>query len=81
MNPTGSSNLEVHAVAALLDDRAGRVDAAADVLAARFATAAWSGPAADRYRNLMIERRNELRAGADVLREAATALRLSGGDA
>ena len=74
-------NPEVQSIAALLEDRAARVDAAADVLAARFATATWSGPAADRYRGLMIERRNELRAGADALRDAATALRLSGGHA
>ena len=70
-------NPEVHSIAALLDDRASRVDAAADVLAARFATATWSGPAADRYRALMIERRNELRAGADALRAAANALRVA----
>lgn len=70
-------NPDVHAIAALLDDRAARVDAAADVLAARFATATWSGPAADRYRGVMIERRNELRAGADALRNAANALRIA----
>ena len=74
-------NADGFAIAALLDDRAGRVDAAADLLAARFATATWSGPAADRYRALMIERRNELRAGADALRDAATVLRLAGGPA
>ncbi len=70
-------NAETAAIAALLEDRAARVDAAADVLAARFATATWSGPAADRYRGLMIERRNELRAGADALRDAAHALRVA----
>jgi hypothetical protein len=70
---------DVHAVAALLDDRASRVDASADVLASRFATAAWSGPAADRFRTLMIERRNEMRAAADALRDAAHAMRLSSG--
>jgi hypothetical protein len=70
-------NPEVHAIAALLEDRAARVDAAADVLAARFATATWSGPAADRYRTLMMQRRNDLRAGADALRGAAQALRIA----
>lgn len=72
-------SVDVHAIAALLDDRAARVDAAGDVLAARFATATWSGPAADRYRAVMVERRNEMREGADALRGAATALRLSAG--
>lgn len=70
-------NAEAQSIAALLDDRAARVDAAADMLAARFATATWSGPAADRYRNVMIQRRNELRAGADALRDAANSLRVA----
>ncbi len=75
MNPAAAT--ELHAIASLLDDRAGRVDAAADVLAVRFATASWSGPAADRYRVVMVERRNELRAGAEALRHAAHAMRLA----
>lgn len=79
MNPAAAA--EIHVIAALLDDRAARVDAAADVLASRFAVATWSGPAADRFRLVMIERRNEMRAGADALREAAHALRLGGSGA
>ena len=69
---------ELHTVAALIEDRAGRLEASADVLASRFAAAAWSGPAADRFRVLMVQRRNDLRAGADALREAAHAIRLAG---
>lgn len=68
---------ELVAVAALFDDRAGRIEAAADVLAARAATATWAGPAADRFRALMVQRRNEMRAGAFALRDAAHALRLA----
>ncbi|HUR77974.1 MAG TPA: hypothetical protein VMZ22_08495 [Acidimicrobiales bacterium] len=70
---------ELHSVASLFDDRAARLDASADVLAARFATATWSGPAADRFRVLMVQRRNDMRASADALREAAHALRLAVG--
>ncbi|MBA2607735.1 MAG: hypothetical protein H0U92_02225 [Actinobacteria bacterium] len=66
---------ELQATAALLDDRAARIESAGDVLATRAATATWSGPAADRFRLLMVERRNELRAGALALRDAAHAVR------
>jgi uncharacterized protein YukE len=68
---------ELHAVAALFDDRAARLEATADTLAARAATATWAGPAADRFRALMVERRNELRAGADALRTAAHTMRVA----
>ncbi len=68
---------ELHAVAALLDDRASRLDASGDVLAARTVTATWSGPLADRFRVLMVKRRNELRVAADALRDAAQAMRLT----
>ena len=67
---------ELQSTAALFDDRAGRLEAAADMLATRAATATWAGPAADRFRLLMVERRNELRLGAASLRDAAHALRL-----
>ena len=61
------SSVELQAAAALLDDRAARVEASADVLAARFATATWAGPAADRFRATIIQRRNEMRAcGSNV---------------
>jgi hypothetical protein len=73
------SAAEAQAVAALLDDRAARVEASADVLAARFATATWAGPAADRFRAVVIQRRNEMRDGADALRAAAHAVRVSAG--
>lgn len=69
---------ELHATAAILDDRATRLEASADVLAARFATATWAGPAADRFRVLMVQRRNDVRTAADGLRAAAHALRLAG---
>jgi uncharacterized protein YukE len=75
------STAELHAAAALLDDRAQRIDAAADTLASRIATATWAGPAADRFRTTIIGRRNEMRAGADALRAAAHAMRLAGGRA
>ena len=77
MNAAAAS--ELHATAALLEDRAGRLEASADVLAARAAPATWSGPAADRFRALMGERRNAMRAGADVLRQAARAMTAAGG--
>jgi uncharacterized protein YukE len=70
---------ELHAVAALLDDRAGRLEASADALASRAVTATWSGPAADRFRLLMVERRNEARRAAAALRDAAAALRVTVG--
>ena len=54
---------------------ASRLDSAADILATRAATASWAGPAADRFRLLMVERRNEMRLGADALRDAAHAMR------
>ncbi|MEY2399243.1 MAG: hypothetical protein QOJ00_2417 [Actinomycetota bacterium] len=73
MNPAGAT--ELHATAVLFDDRAARLEAAADVLAARAATATWAGPAADRFRLLMVERRTELRNGALALRDAAHAMR------
>jgi hypothetical protein len=66
---------ELHAVAALCDDRARRLESQADVLATRAVTATWAGPAADRFRLLMVERRNELRAAAVALRDAATTMR------
>ena len=66
---------EVQAAATLFDDRAARLEASADVVATRAATATWAGPAADRFRLLMVERRNELRLGAAALRDAAHALR------
>lgn len=75
MNPAAITELQ--ATAALFDDRAGRLEAAADVLATRAATATWAGPAADRFRLLMVDRRNELRLGATYLRDAAHALRLA----
>ncbi|MEY2468873.1 MAG: hypothetical protein QOF21_1571 [Actinomycetota bacterium] len=68
---------EVVLVAALLEDRAGRVEAMADTLAARAAAATWAGPAADRFRLLMVERRGAMRAGAMALRDAAHALRMA----
>lgn len=70
---------EAHAVAAMCEDRAGRLEAAGDVLASRAVTATWSGPAADRFRMLMVERRNELRAAAASLRDTAATLRAAGG--
>ena len=73
----GAAASEVAATAALFDDRAARLEAAADVLAARAATATWSGPAADRFRTLMIERRNELRTASAALRDAAHAVRMA----
>lgn len=73
MNPTVTQ--ELHAVAALCDDRAARLAASADVLATRAVTATWAGPAADRFRVLMVERRNQLRASAMALRDAATTMR------
>ena len=73
MNPTVTQ--ELHAAAALCDDRAARLEASADVLATRAVTATWAGPAADRFRLLMVERRNELRASAMALRDAATTMR------
>ena len=73
MNPAALGELQ--ATAALLDDRAARLEAAADVLATRAATATWAGPAADRFRLLMVERRNELRVACAALRDAAHALR------
>jgi hypothetical protein len=66
---------ELHAVAALCDDRAARLESQADVLATRAVTATWAGPAADRFRLLMVERRNELRAAAASLRDAALTMR------
>lgn len=72
---------EALAVAALLDNRAAQLDASADTLAARFAIATWSGPAADRFRALMVQRRNDMRAGADALRDAAHSLRITAGSA
>jgi hypothetical protein len=76
MNPTVTQ--ELHAAAALCDDRAARLEAAGDVLAARAVTATWAGPAADRFRLLMVERRNELRAGAASLRDTAATMRAIG---
>jgi hypothetical protein len=73
MNP--SLQQELHAAAALCDDRAARLEASADVLASRAVTATWAGPAADRFRLLMVERRNELRASAAALRDAAMTMR------
>lgn len=73
MNPAAIS--ELHATAALLDDRAARLEASADVLATRAATATWAGPAADRFRLLMVTRRSDLRLGATALRDAAHAMR------
>jgi uncharacterized protein YukE len=66
---------ELHAAAALCDDRAARLEAAGDVLASRAVTATWAGPAADRFRLLMVERRNEMRAAALALRDAAATMR------
>lgn len=68
---------EVALVAALLEERAGRVEAMADTLVARGAAATWAGPAADRFRVLMIERRDQMRVGALALRDAAHALRIA----
>ncbi len=68
---------EVALVAALLDDRAQRVEALADTLAARAATATWAGPAADRFRLLMLERRNAMRTAAMALRDAAHTLQIA----
>ena len=73
MNP--SLQQELQAAAALCDDRAARLEASADVLASRAVTATWAGPAADRFRLLMVERRNELRASAAALRDAAMTMR------
>lgn len=73
MNPQAATELQ--ATAALFEDRAARLEAAADTLATRAATASWAGPAADRFRLLMVERRNELRVGAAALRDAAMAMR------
>lgn len=73
MNPQAVT--ELHTAAALLDDRAARLESAADTLATRAATASWAGPAADRFRLLMVERRNELRVAAAALRDAAMAMR------
>ncbi|MEY2426114.1 MAG: hypothetical protein QOI61_1686 [Actinomycetota bacterium] len=70
---------ELQAVAALLDDRATRIEAAGDVLASRAVTATWSGPAADRFRVLMVERRTEMRVAAAALRDAAQAMRVTVG--
>lgn len=75
MNP--ATTHELHRLAALLDDRAGRLEAAADVVAARAVTATWAGPAADRFRTLMVERRNEVRLAAGALRDAARAVRFT----
>jgi hypothetical protein len=72
---------ELHAVAALLDDRATRLEASGDVLASRAVTATWSGPAADRFRVLMVERRTEMRLAAAALRDAAQAMRVTVGSA
>ncbi len=66
---------ELQSTAALFDDRAARLEASADVLATRAATATWAGPAADRFRLLMVERRNDLRLAAAALRDAAHAMR------
>ena len=66
---------ELHAAAALCEDRAARIEASADVLATRAVTATWAGPAADRFRLLIVERRNELRAAAAALRDAAMTMR------
>jgi hypothetical protein len=66
---------ELHAAAALCEDRATRLEASGDVLATRAVTATWAGPAADRFRLLMVERRNELRAAAAALRDAALTMR------
>lgn len=66
---------ELVAAAALCEDRAARLEASADVLATRAVTATWAGPAADRFRLLMVERRNELRAAAAALRDVAMAMR------
>jgi uncharacterized protein YukE len=73
MNPTVAQ--ELAAVAALCDDRAARLEAAGDVLATRAVTATWAGPAADRFRLLMVERRNEMRTAAAALRDAAMTMR------
>jgi hypothetical protein len=66
---------ELHATAALCDDRAARLESQADILATRAVTATWAGPAADRFRLLMVERRNELRTAAAALRDAAMTMR------
>lgn len=75
------ASAQLHAVATLLEQRADRLDASADGLAARFATATWAGPAADRFRALVVQRRNDMRTGADALRAAAAAMRQLGADA
>ncbi|HVV35357.1 MAG TPA: hypothetical protein VHC63_02055 [Acidimicrobiales bacterium] len=77
MNP--SLVQELHAVAALCDDRAARLEASGDLLATRAVTATWAGPAADRFRALIVERRNELRASAAALRDAAALMRATAG--
>ncbi len=74
---TPQASAELQSTAALFDDRAARLEATADLLATRAATASWAGPAADRFRLLMVERRNELRLGAAALRDAAHAMRIA----
>jgi len=74
---TGSAAAgELVVVAALLEDRAARIEAVADLLAGRAAAAAWQGPAAERFRVTSADRRQQLRTAADGLRRAAQHARL-----
>lgn len=70
---------ELLLIAVTLEDRAARVEALADTLAARASAASWQGPAADRFRLTAGDRRQQLRAAADGLRRVAQQARLLAG--
>lgn len=72
--PTPAPDLVLTAIT--LEDRAARIDELADTLAARATAAAWQGPASDRFRSTAADRRQQLRAAADVLRQLAQQARL-----